>query len=120
MEFQTRRWVRPEDLNPHNTLFAGRLLEWVNEQIGVATVVQLKNKRFAARHISDINFISPARSGDVIEIGVEIAEIGRTSITFRAEVHNFSTQKTMLTVEKVIMVLLDDMGTPIPHGITQQ
>jgi acyl-CoA hydrolase len=119
MEFQTKRWVRPEDLNPHNSLFAGRLLEWINEQIGVATVVQLKNKKFAARHIAEINFISPARSGDVVEIGVEIIEFGKTSITFRAEAHNYSTGKTMLTIEKIIMVLLDDEGTPIPHEITR-
>ncbi|MDR2123084.1 MAG: acyl-CoA thioesterase [Flavobacteriaceae bacterium] len=120
MEFQTKRWVRPEDLNPHNSLFAGRLLEWINEQIGVATVVQLKNKRFAVRHISEINFKSPARSGEVVEIGVEIVEFGKTSITFRAEAHNYSTGKDMLTIEKIIMVLLDGEGNPVPHGLTKE
>jgi acyl-CoA hydrolase len=118
MKFQTKRWVRPEDLNPHDNLFAGRLLEWVNEQIGVATVVLLQNRKFAVRHISEINFMNPAHSGEVVEIGVEIVRTGNTSITFRAEAHNYSTGKAMLIIEKIIMVLLDDNGTPIPHGLT--
>ncbi|MGM5632092.1 acyl-CoA thioesterase [Apibacter raozihei] len=117
MLYQAKRWVRPEDLNPHNTLFAGRLLDWVNEQIGIATVVHLKNNKFAARNISNINFLSPARSGEVIEIGVEMINMGKSSITFKAEVFNYSTQKKMLTIDKIIMVCLDDGGNPIPHGL---
>ena len=28
MKYNTRKWVKPEDLNPNNSLFGGRLLEW--------------------------------------------------------------------------------------------
>jgi len=28
MRFHTRKWVKPEDLNPNGTLFGGRLLAW--------------------------------------------------------------------------------------------
>ncbi len=119
MEFQTRRWVRPEDLNPNNSLFAGRLLEWVNEQIGLSTVIQLKARTFAARHISDINFMTPARLGDIVELGIEVVEYGRTSITFRGEARNYLTQEPILSVEKIIMVSLDENGNPKPHGLTK-
>ena len=28
--FRSRRWVRPEDLNAHGTLFGGSLLRWID------------------------------------------------------------------------------------------
>ena len=32
MRFHTRKWVKPEDLNPNGTLFGGRLLAWIDEE----------------------------------------------------------------------------------------
>ena len=32
MNFHTRKWVKPEDLNPNNNLFGGRLLQWIDEE----------------------------------------------------------------------------------------
>ena len=32
MKFHTRKWVKPEDLNPNGTLFGGRLLAWIDEE----------------------------------------------------------------------------------------
>ena len=44
---------------------------------------------------------------------------GRTSITLRAEVRNKITRKSILTVEKMVFVNLDENGEPAPHGRTQ-
>ena len=32
MNFNTRKWVKPEDLNANHTLFGGRLLSWIDEE----------------------------------------------------------------------------------------
>jgi hypothetical protein len=32
MNFHTRKWVKPEDLNPNGTLFGGSLLRWIDEE----------------------------------------------------------------------------------------
>jgi acyl-CoA hydrolase len=32
MRFHTRKWVKLEDLNPNNSLFGGRLLQWIDEE----------------------------------------------------------------------------------------
>lgn len=32
MRFHTRKWVKPEDLNPNGTLFGRKLLVWFNEE----------------------------------------------------------------------------------------
>ena len=37
MTFDTRRWVKPQDLNPSGTLFGGRMLAWIDEEIGIYT-----------------------------------------------------------------------------------
>ena len=31
INFHTRKWVRPEDLNANGTLFGGSLLKWIDE-----------------------------------------------------------------------------------------
>lgn len=32
MNFYTRKWVRPEDLNANGSLFGGSLLRWIEEE----------------------------------------------------------------------------------------
>jgi len=32
MQFYSRKWVKPEDLNPRGSLFGGRLLSWIDEE----------------------------------------------------------------------------------------
>ena len=41
MRFHTRKWVKPEDLNPNGTLFGGRLLEWIDEEALMDAVTAL-------------------------------------------------------------------------------
>ena len=47
MTFDTRRWVKPQDLNPSGTLFGGRILAWIDEEIGIYTSIQLETPRTA-------------------------------------------------------------------------
>ncbi len=32
MNYHTRKWVKPEDLNPNQSLFGGKLLQWIDEE----------------------------------------------------------------------------------------
>lgn len=119
MNFHTRKWVKPEDLNPNGTLFGGSLLAWIDEEAALYTVVQLENKHIVTKFISEINFISAPRQGDIIEIGIEAVEFGRTSITLRCEVRNKITRENILSIDKITMVNLGEDGKPHPHGKTQ-
>ena len=69
--------------------------------------------------MSEINFVSSARQGDIIELGMTATHFGRTSITLRCEVRNKITRKSILTVEKMVFVNLDANGNPAPHGRTK-
>ena len=119
MRFHTRKWVKPEDLNPNGTLFGGRLLAWIDEEAALYTLIQLENKRIVTKFVSEINFMSSARQGDIVELGMEVVSFGKSSITLRCEARNKMTRETILTVEKIIMVNLGKDGKPKPHGKTQ-
>jgi acyl-CoA thioesterase YciA len=119
MNFHTRKWVKPEDLNPNGTLFGGRLLQWIDEEAALYAIIQLENKRVVTKFMSDINFVSSARQGDIIEIGIEVANFGNSSLTLRCEVRNKMTREVIISIDKITMVNLGDDGKPAAHGKTE-
>jgi acyl-CoA thioesterase YciA len=119
MNFHTRKWVKPEDLNPNETLFGGRLLEWIDEEAALYAIIQLENERVVTKYMSEINFQSSAKKGDIIEIGIEVKNFGKSSITLRCEVRNKMTHSTIITVDNIVFVNLGQDGQPKPHGKTQ-
>lgn len=119
MNFHTRKWVKPEDLNPNHSLFGGRLLEWIDEEAALYSIVQLENPRCVTAYMSEINFVSSAREGDIIEIGIAPVKFGNTSLTLKCEVRNKMTHKTIITIDKIIMVSMGEDGKPKAHGKTK-
>jgi acyl-CoA hydrolase len=119
MRFHTRKLVKPEDLNSNGTLFGGKVLAWIDEEAALYTIVQLENKKIVTKYISEINFMSAAKQGDVVEIGIEVVKFGKTSLTLNCEVRNKMNHETIITVDNIIMVNLGDSGKPIPHGKTK-
>jgi acyl-CoA thioesterase YciA len=118
MRFHTRKWVKPEDLNPNATLFGGKLLAWIDEELALYSIIQLENPRIVTKHMSEINFRSSAKQGDIVEIGIDIVRFGNTSIILKCEVRNIMTRDTIITIDTITMVSLDDNGKPSAHGKT--
>ncbi|TKS56241.1 acyl-CoA thioesterase [Mesohalobacter halotolerans] len=116
MRFHTRKWIKPEDLNPNGTLFGGRLLEWIDEEAALYAIIQLENPKTVTKYISEIDFISSAKQGEIVEIGIEVVKFGTASLTLKCEVRNKMTRQTVIKVDKIIMVSLDNNGNPEPHG----
>jgi acyl-CoA thioesterase YciA len=119
MNFHTRKWVKPEDLNAHGTLFGGSLLKWIDEEAAIYAICQLDNKRVVTKYMSEINFLSSAVQGDIIEMGLIATAFGTTSITLFCEVRNKITKQSILTVDKIVFVNIDENFKPIPHGKTR-
>lgn len=118
MNFYTRKLIKPEDLNANNTLFGGSLLRWLDEEAAIYTIVQLETNRCVTKFMSEINFISSAKQGDIVELGIKAIQFGRTSLTLTCQVRNKITQKLILTIEKMVFVSVDEEGNPTPHGKT--
>ncbi|SHI50364.1 Acyl-CoA hydrolase [Mesonia phycicola] len=119
MRFHTRKWIKPEDLNPNGTLFGGRLLEWIDEEAALYSIIQLENPKTVTKYMSEIDFQSSAKQGDIIEIGIEVLKFGRASLTLKCEVRNKMTRKPIIKVDRIVMVSLDENGKSVPHGKTK-
>ncbi len=119
MRFHTRKWVKPEDLNPNETLFGGRLLAWIDEEAALYAIIQLENPRVVTKHMSEINFMASAKQGDIIELGIDVVKFGKSSLTLQCEARNKMTRETILTVDTITMVNLDEQGKPKAHGKTK-
>jgi acyl-CoA hydrolase len=119
MRFHTRKLVKPEDLNSNGTLFGGKVLAWIDEEAALYTIIQLENSRIVTKYISEINFMSAAKQGDIVEIGMDVVKFGKTSLTLNCEVRNKMNHETIVTVDNIIMVNLGEDGKPSPHGKTK-
>ncbi|MYM63687.1 acyl-CoA thioesterase [Pseudomaricurvus sp. HS19] len=120
MKFFSRKWVMPEDLNPNGSLFGGRLLSWIDAEAAIFAMCQLgHDKHLVTKYISEVNFVSSAKLGEVIEMGLAIGKVGTSSITLHALVRNLQTKQTIIEIENIVFVNLDEDGKPVPHGQVQ-
>jgi acyl-CoA hydrolase len=119
MRFHTRKWVKPEDLNANGTLFGGQLLAWIDEEAALYSIVQLENPKVVTKYMSEINFMSAAKQGDIIEIGIDVVKFGNSSLVLKCVVRNMMTRDIIITIDNITMVNLDEDGKSKPHGKTQ-
>jgi acyl-CoA hydrolase len=119
MRFFSRKLIKPEDLNAHGTLFGGSVLAWIDEEAAIYVFCQLGRGNIVTKFMSEIDFVSSAKLGDIIEIGMETVKLGKTSITIKCEVRNKFTKETIIRIDTIVFVYLDDEGKPTPHGITE-
>lgn len=100
--------IRPEDLQHHGTLFAGRMAEWFVETCFIAACRLVgKPEDLVCIQIHGINFTKPATNGDIIEIKSKVAFLGRTSVTVHGKAFvnedkapSVSGMATFVTVDK--------------------
>ena len=119
MRFHTRKWVKPEDLNANGTLFGGKLLAWIDEEAALYSIVQLENPKVVTKFMSEINFMSAAKQGDIVEIGLDVVHFGKSSLVLKWEVRNMMTREKIITIDNITMVNLGEDSKPKPHGKTQ-
>ena len=117
MNFRTRKLIKYEDLNARGTLFGGQVLKWIDEEAAIFCICQLNSRNIVTKVMSEVNFVSSAKLGDIVEIGCELVEFGNTSITIACEVRNKDTKKTIIRIDKIVFVSVDENGKPTPHRI---
>ena len=75
--------VAAKMVKSNGALFGERVLSWIDEEAFIFSVCQLKNDSMVTRFISNIEFLSTARIGDIVEIDMEAIDMGRTYITLK-------------------------------------
>lgn len=112
-----RRLVMSKDLNGANKLFGGTILAWIDEQAYIEVISLLKSNNVVTKFISEIEFISGAKVGEVVEIKTIFLKAGKSSITLKVEVFNLTTLKNIATVNEIVMVNVDEHGQPKQHNL---
>lgn len=116
MIYRTRKLIKPSDLNPRGTLFGGQLLKWIDEEASIFAICQLSSPNIVTKAMSEIDFVSTAKVGDIIEFGMDLVKFGTTSVTLCCDVRNKNTKQSIIKIEKIIFVLLDENGRPTAHN----
>lgn len=93
------------------------MLAWIDEEAAIYVICQLGKGNIATKFMSEIDFVSSAKLGDIIEIGMQTVSFGRTSITVKCEVRHKFTREPIIRIDKIVFVHLDENGKPAPHGI---
>lgn len=114
--YRTRKVVKPGDLNFRNTLFGGRLLEWIDEECGVYAACQMDSQALVTKSMSALNFLAPAVQGQVVEIGVDTVDVGHSTITVECHVRIKQTQQEIVSIDEIVFVNVDENGRPMRHG----
>ncbi|MGI9277441.1 MAG: acyl-CoA thioesterase [Endozoicomonas sp.] len=117
MKFFSRKMVKPEDLNHASRLFGGRALSWIDEEAWVFACCQMNSTSVVTKFMSEVEFVSSAKLGDVVEIGIKLVHTGTTSVTLECLVRNKMTKEVITHVERIVMVCVDEKGNKVPHGI---
>lgn len=120
MEFRTRKLVHPRDLNPHGTLFGGRVMEWIDEESFIFAACQLGSRSLVTKLMSTVDFVASAQAGDIVEIGCEAVAFGRTSITLRCIVRNKENGQVITEVDRIVFVNVGPDGRPLAHGVSTE
>lgn len=115
MKYYSRHFVKPGDLNPAQRLFGGQALAWIDEEAAIFAGCQMGTANIVTKLMSEIDFVSSAVCGDIVEFGFEVIDIGRTSLTVHCEMRNKQTRDLIVRVERIVFVALDAEGKPTPH-----
>ena len=78
--------------------------------------MELDTGLIVTKYISEINFKFPVLEGDVVEIGMQTLEIGKSSCTLACEVRSLQADRVVCSIDKMVYVRVNKYGLPKPHG----
>ncbi len=109
--------IRPEDLNHHGTLFAGRMSEWLVEGCFIAASRLLgKPEDIVCARIHNMSFLKPANRGDILELKTRVVLTGKTSFTVYGSA-SLNEEIELAVTGMATFVSVDKQGKPYAHGI---
>jgi len=104
--------VLPGDTNPHQSIFGGRVLYFIDE---IASIASMKHSagQIVTASIDSVDFISPVFMGEVMELEAMVTSTGRSSmeVYVRVTSRNLTTLEEKLTTESFVTTVgIDDNG----------
>ena len=117
MELATRKFVRPEHLNHHQTLYAGYISECMTEAAFIALACTLGHTdHVVLAAMNEIRITKPTKAGEIVELFWEVSHVGTTSVEFGIVGKNMLNQENRFS-GKIVFVTVDDEGKKTPHHL---
>ena len=118
MELITQHIVMSKDLNAHGNLFGGIMLAWIDESAAIYSMRKIGYTNIVTVNMDDVNFKTPGKIGDIIQIYAGIERVGNSSVIIKTKSISLPIGKIEareIIQCKVTFVCLDDYGKPFPY-----
>jgi acyl-CoA hydrolase len=109
--------VMPEDLNPHETLFAGQMAKWLVEASGVCAMRAVgKYEGVIMIKLTEVDYKKAILNSEVIEIRSKIAYAGKSSLIVSCKVFSNADPEPRVTA-MAVFITVDEQNKPFAHGL---
>jgi acyl-CoA hydrolase len=102
-------------LNAAQTLFGGQLLSWIDEASAMFAIEYMGTRRVLTKKISEVIFVNPGLSGDLIQFWCKAVRDGKTSMTLELIIETMnveSKQQREICTCQIVYVAVDELGKP--------
>ena len=108
--------VYPEDTNSQGTLFGGHALSLM-DRLAFIVASRFTRMPVVTARSEKVEFRSPVKQGELVELVGTVAEVGRTSVRIQIEMHRedlLTGDRSLCTTGEFVMVAVDEDGRPKP------
>ena len=108
--------VYPEDTNSQGTLFGGHALSLM-DRLAFIVASRFTRKPVVTACSEKIEFRSPVKQGELVELTGTVIDTGRTSLRVRIEMQRedlLTADRSICTTGEFVMVAVDGDGNPTP------
>ena len=115
-ELTLRTLAMPADANAAGDIFGGWVMAQMDLACGIRAAERAKGRVVTAA-VKEMAFAKPMKIGDTLCVYIDVAKVGRTSMTLRVEAwaqRYLSDVMERVTHADFVMVALDSDGRPTP------
>lgn len=106
----------PNDANPYGAMFGGHLMALM-DKVGALAAADFAGRIVTTASVEAMDFKSPIRVGDRIEIAARVVRVGTTSMVAKVDAYSdnpLTHTRKHCTTAHFIYVALDKRGRPTP------
>ncbi len=120
MNVSREQFIGVNNFQISKTKSGQELLGLIGDEVCGHSKSQITGYQEITKCFNDFDFICPVRKGNVIEIGLELIDVGTSSITFKCDVRDLLLKKTIITMSEWVLVNINEDGEACPHGKTPE
>lgn len=108
--------VYPGETNSQGTLFGGHALSLM-DRLAFILASRFTRRPVVTACSEKIEFLTPVKEGELVELNGSVVHVGRTSLRLRIEMYRedlLSGDRSLCTTAEFVMVAVDESGRPAP------